>query len=83
MYEVITDCGRATGVKYRDQTNRVHEITARIVVMAASALGTPRILLNSRSENYPNGLANSSDSLGRYLMLHPLGYVEGIFDILT
>ena len=50
------------------------------VILTASAAGTPRILLNSISEDFPNGLANNSDQVGRNLMIHPLGFVEGIFD---
>jgi choline dehydrogenase-like flavoprotein len=42
-------------------------------------LGTPRILLNSKSKNFPNGLANSSGMVGKNLMLHPVGWVEGKF----
>ncbi|WP_435230942.1 GMC family oxidoreductase [Pseudopelagicola sp. nBUS_20] len=80
VFEVITERGHAIGVRFRDETRKIHEIYARVVILAASALGTPRILLNSKGENYPNGLANSSDAVGRNLMLHPLGYVEGVFD---
>ena len=37
-------------------------------------------MLNSKSKFFPNGLANSSNQIGRNLMLHPLGYAEGKFD---
>ncbi len=67
--EVTVDAaGRATGVTYvdtRDGTER--HVAARIVVLAASACETARLLLNSKSSHFPNGLANSSGTVGRYL----------------
>jgi choline dehydrogenase-like flavoprotein len=61
--------GKATGVHFVDKTTgkQVHA-TARIVVLAASACETARILLNSTSTRFPQGLANSSGKVGRYLM---------------
>src|SRR5688572_18781623 len=53
--------GRATGVSYLDPAGKEHRVHAKIVVLAAHALETPRILLLS-------GLANSSGLVGRYLM---------------
>jgi choline dehydrogenase-like flavoprotein len=43
-------------------------------------VGTPRLLFNSQSSAHPNGLGNQSGMLGRNLMLHPLAYVEAVFD---
>ena len=67
--EVTVDgAGRATGVTYvdtRDGTER--HLAARIVVLAASACESARLLLNSKSTLFPNGLANSSGVVGRYL----------------
>lgn len=80
VFEVITHKGKAIGVNYKDEKGTIHTIKARVVVLAASALGTPRILLNTKSENWPDGLANRSGAVGKNLMLHPLGYVEGVFD---
>src|ERR1051326_5399440 len=63
--------GKATGVYYVDRGSRVHhEVQAKIIVLAASALESTRILLNSQSPHFPNGLGNSSDQLGHYLMDH-------------
>ena len=61
--------GLATGVSYIDKKTR-KEVQARgkIVVLAASNCETSRLLLNSRSTRHPNGLANSSGVVGRYLM---------------
>ena len=61
--------GRARGVVFIDRTTgQAGEATARAVCLAASACETVRILLNSRSAQHPQGLANSSGKLGRYLM---------------
>ena len=48
-------------------------------MLAANGIGTPRVLFNSSNKKFPNGLGNSSGQLGKNLMLHPLGYVEGNF----
>jgi choline dehydrogenase-like flavoprotein len=61
--------GRASGVAYVDKTTgKLHEAKARAVVLGASSCETVRILLNSKSAQFPQGLANSSGKLGRYLM---------------
>jgi choline dehydrogenase-like flavoprotein len=67
--EVLTDGeGLATGVSYVETaTGREKQARARIVVLAASACETARLLLNSRSARHPGGLANSSGCVGRYL----------------
>lgn len=60
--------GRATGVHYIDKTTgREHHAQARVVVLAASACESARILLNSKSSRFPEGLANSSGTVGKYL----------------
>ena len=60
--------GRANGVAYIDKTTGRDEfVRANIVVLAASACESARILLNSKSSLFPNGLANSSGMVGRYL----------------
>ena len=55
-------------------------IRGRIFVVAANGLGTPRLLLLSASRRFPQGLANRSGMVGRGLMLHPHGRVDGRFD---
>ena len=69
-YEVTTDKrGRANGVRFIDGTSGRHEhATGRIVVLGASACESARILLNSKSGRFPNGLANSSGLVGRYVL---------------
>ncbi|MFZ9982209.1 MAG: GMC family oxidoreductase [Cyclobacteriaceae bacterium] len=67
--EVLTnDEGMATGVSYVDKTDmQEYTVNARVVVLAASACESARLLLNSRSRQHPNGLANSSNVVGKYL----------------
>ena len=63
--------GKAEGVYYIERTTRAHrEARAKVVVLAASALESTRILLNSSSSRFPGGLGNSSGLLGHYLMDH-------------
>jgi len=68
--EVLTDAntGKASGVSYVD-TGTLQEVSvqAKVVVLAASACESARLLLNSKSERFPNGLANSSNVIGKYL----------------
>jgi choline dehydrogenase-like flavoprotein len=60
--------GLATGVSYIDKrTGEDRHVRARIVVLAASACESARILLNSKSSQFPQGLANSSGTVGKYL----------------
>ncbi|THD69053.1 GMC family oxidoreductase [Robertkochia marina] len=67
--EVLTDeNGKATGVSFINKTDmEEYQVKAKVVILAASACGSARILLNSRSEKYPNGLGNSSGLIGHYL----------------
>ncbi|HAC04641.1 MAG: GMC family oxidoreductase [Gemmatimonadetes bacterium] len=61
--------GRATGVHYIDRTTRLDEhVSARVVILAASALESARILLNSKSGLFPDGLGNGSGLVGKYIM---------------
>jgi choline dehydrogenase-like flavoprotein len=65
------DSGRARGVAFVDRlTRQEYEAYGRVIILAASALETTRIMLNSKSRQHPNGLGNSSGVLGHYLMDH-------------
>jgi choline dehydrogenase-like flavoprotein len=68
--EVLVDTNSlATGVSYIDtKTRKEVQVKAKLVVLAASACETARLLLNSKSPRFPNGLANSSGLVGKYLM---------------
>jgi choline dehydrogenase-like flavoprotein len=70
----------ADGVVYYDADGEECRLKAQVVVMACNGVGTPRILLNSKSDQFPDGLANSSGQVGRNLMFHPMGVVEGRFE---
>ena len=60
---------KATGVSYVDKTTRRdQQVRAKAVVVAGSSCESARLLLNSRSPRFPQGLANSSGVVGRYLM---------------
>jgi len=64
----VNSQGMATGVTYiNTSTGQEHHVRARVVVLAASACESARILLNSKSSQFPQGLANSSGVVGRYL----------------
>jgi choline dehydrogenase-like flavoprotein len=66
---ILNKDGRASGVIFIDtRTGAEHRASARVVVLAASACETVRILLNSQSQQFPQGLANSSGKVGKYLM---------------
>jgi choline dehydrogenase-like flavoprotein len=71
--------GRATGAAYFDRTGNRRFQAARAVVVAANGIGTPRLLLLSRSDRHPAGLANSSGMVGKNLMFHPVAMVCGIW----
>ena len=68
--ELITDAtGKVTAVSYVDKTDGTEkEVRCRTVVLAASACESARLLLNSKSPQHPQGLANASGKVGRYLM---------------
>jgi choline dehydrogenase-like flavoprotein len=67
--EVITgDDGLAKGISYVDKNDmQEYTVSAKVVVLAASACESARLLLNSKSAQHPNGLANSSNVVGKYL----------------
>jgi len=72
--------GLVTGAEYVDREGQLHFQKAAVTVLAANGIGTPRLLLNSSSAKFPNGLANSSGLVGKRIMLHPFGTVVGLFD---
>jgi choline dehydrogenase-like flavoprotein len=69
----------ASGVEYYDSEDQRHVQEAKLIVLAAYSFQTPRILLNSATSKYPNGLANSSGLLGRSMMTHTSGNIYGLF----
>jgi choline dehydrogenase-like flavoprotein len=76
VHSVIYDpkTNRATGVRVIDaETLETREYFAKVIFLCASTLGTTQIMLNSKSESFPTGIANSSGALGHYLMDHLYG----------
>jgi len=74
--EVLVDnnTGKARGVSFVDRkTKKDYEVYGKVVVLGASTLESTRIMLNSKSRLYPNGIANSSGVLGHYLHDHIWG----------
>jgi choline dehydrogenase-like flavoprotein len=71
---------RVTGVSHFDRDGREQFQKARAVVVAGYAIETPRLLLNSACPGFENGLANSSGSLGRYLMAQAGNVILGRFE---
>lgn len=67
-------------VEVRSLDGQTHVYRAGFFVVTCNGVGTPRLLLNSVSSDSRSGLANSSGLVGKNLMLHPLGYIEGIFE---
>ncbi|HUR44708.1 MAG TPA: GMC family oxidoreductase [Candidatus Saccharimonadales bacterium] len=72
--------GKATGATFLDANQKEKRIHARIVILAAHAFETPRLLLMSSNHTFPDGLANSSGVVGKFLMSHPTWQVFGTFD---
>jgi glucose dehydrogenase len=63
--------GRITAVHYYDPNKSSSRVTGKTFILAANGIESPKLLLMSASDKYPNGLANSSDTVGRNLMDHP------------
>ncbi len=83
VHEVTLDTrtGKATGVAFIDSANRKSYVAkSKVVVLGASTLESTRIMLNSKSRLYPEGIANSSGHLGHNLSEHVMGpRVEGFY----
>jgi choline dehydrogenase-like flavoprotein len=72
--------GKVTGVVYADAKGVMQRQKARAVAVAGNSLESPRLLLNSASSMYPDGLANSSGQVGRNYMRHTTGSVYASFE---
>ncbi len=71
---------RAAGVEYLDANGATRRVEASVVVLAASAIETARLLLLSTSKEFPEGLANTSGLVGRNLTFSTFGKATGVFD---
>ncbi|MFL5331965.1 MAG: GMC family oxidoreductase [Geminicoccaceae bacterium] len=74
------DSGKVTGVLYADKDGNRQVQKARLVCVAGNTIESPRLLLNSASAKFPDGLANSSGQVGRNYMRHMTGSVYAAFD---
>lgn len=76
------DTKKATGVKVIDRvTKEVYEFKAKVIFLCASAIASTAILMQSKSDAFPNGMGNASDQLGRNIMDHHLGVgAQGKFE---
>ena len=72
--------GRVTGVAYFDGKKQMQLQRARAVVLCANGAESPRLLLNSESTRFPNGLANSSGMVGKHLMFNTYFGVNAQFE---
>ncbi len=84
VHEIIYDPNtkKATGVKVIDRvTKEAYEFKAKVIFLCASAIASTSILMQSKSDRFPNGMGNDSDQLGRNIMDHHLGVgASGKFD---
>jgi len=72
--------GKVNGVLYADKDGNQHVQKARVVCVAGNSIETPRLLLNSATSQFSDGLANSSGQVGRNYMRHMTGSVYATFD---
>ena len=71
VYKIDTDANnRVTAVHWYSADRQSHQATGKVFVLACNALETPRLLLLAANERNPNGIANSTDQVGRYMMDH-------------
>lgn len=75
----VDSAGRVIGVSYIDRDGVRHSPRAEVVVCAAGAIETARLLLNSHSQHHPHGLGNQHDQVGRNLQGH---YYPGVFGLM-
>jgi choline dehydrogenase-like flavoprotein len=76
----VDSSGRATGAVYFDKQRNTHLQKARAIVVCANGAETPRLLLLSASKKFPNGLANASGLVGKYLMFNSNAVARGLFE---
>jgi choline dehydrogenase-like flavoprotein len=79
----VDDRGRASGVDYIDSNDRLQTQPADVVIVAGAAIETARLMLNSKCRQFPNGLGNRYDCVGRNLQGHTYTGAIGLFDFDT
>ncbi len=85
VYKLESSAGSVTGAYYYDRALKSHHVNAAIFVVAAQAIESSRLLLNSKNSHFPNGLANNSGHVGKNLIFSAGGAGEGrfIFELLS
>ena len=76
----VGDDGRASRRAYFDRRGTLQVRPARVVVVCCNGIGTPRLLLASKSSRFPTASRTRTGHVSRYFMNHPSRFVEGIFD---
>ena len=79
VYKLESDKKRVTKAHYYDRDLNSHVVTAKIFVLAAQAIESARLLLNSKNDYFPNGMANNSNQVGKNLIFSAGGVGEGRF----
>jgi choline dehydrogenase-like flavoprotein len=79
--EVFSDnSDKVRGIRYFDEKGKGREMTAAVVILSASATETARLLLNSKTDRFPDGLGNNYDWVGRNLQGHAYTGAQALFD---
>ncbi|WGL58485.1 GMC family oxidoreductase [Pigmentibacter sp. JX0631] len=77
-YEVVSDTtGKITAINYKKPDKKIESIQGKIFILAANSIETAKLLLMSKTENFKNGIANTSDQVGRNLADHPIILIYG------
>lgn len=77
---LVNSSGKIVGISYFDENNKRQTQTADVVVVSAAATETARLLLNSKSKFFPNGIGNENDWVGRNLQGHAYCGAYGVFE---
>lgn len=76
----VSKDGKARGAIYFDKQGDIQEIKAKVVVVCCNGIGTPRLLLNSKSNLFPDGVGNTNGLIGKNFMTHPTHFINGVFE---
>ncbi|MCI4645656.1 MAG: GMC family oxidoreductase [Hyphomonadaceae bacterium] len=77
---IVSEGKKAVGVEYVDAEGERHIIRAQAIILAASVIHNPALLLNSATDEFPDGLGNAHGNVGRYFMTHGLCQTFGLFE---
>ncbi len=80
VYKIESEKTEATAIHYYDKDGSSHTVQAKIYILAAQAIESSRLLLNSKNSHFPNGLANSSGEVGKNLIFSAGGSGSGRLD---